>query len=73
MYGAGSEPEFEIVSERPKTFGNFPIRGREITIRSLAKTISDPEEYVNNLFQFVLDHVLQGVDPDSKVGFKIES
>jgi len=73
MYGEGREQQFEIVSERPKSYPNFPLTGREITIRSLATSISDPEEYVNNLFDFAMEHLLRDIDLDSKVGFRLES
>jgi hypothetical protein len=67
------EPEFEIVSDRPKTYPNFPLRGREVIIRPLIQSIKNPEDYVDSLFQFALDNLLHDVDSDSLVGFAIES
>jgi hypothetical protein len=74
MIGEGEQDDkFEIVSEQEKTYPNFPLRGRQITLRSLAQTVNNPEEYVESLFNFVVDNLLQDVDPDSYVGFNIES
>ena len=73
MYGAGKNSDFKIVGEREKTYPNFPLRGREITIKPQVNAITDPEEYVESLFNFAVDHLLRDVDPDSYVGFTIES
>lgn len=54
-------------------YPKFALPGREITIQPQVKSITDPDEYVQKLFQFAMKYLLQNVDPDSKVNFKIES
>jgi len=65
---------FEIIDERVRGFGKFPVKGREISIRAKAGSSRlTPSAYVEKLFEFALDNLLSNADPQAWVGFSIES
>ena len=65
---------FEIVSQRDRDFGNFPLKGIEISIRGKAGTKNlTLAQYVEELFSLALEHLLSNVDPQSRIGFSIQS